>query len=118
MRVMLYDSQVRVPDWVVDLESFRRWSDDDDFPEVGRFSFLDGEVWVDMSKEQLFSHNQVKMAIAFVLMGIVLAENMGRYFGDGAFISNVDADVSNQPDGLFVSLESLMQGLVRIVEGR
>ena len=49
MRVLLYDSEVRVPGWVVDLESFRRWTDDDAFPEFGRFSYLNGEVWEDLS---------------------------------------------------------------------
>lgn len=31
-----------------------------EFPETGRICFLDGEVWVDMSMEQLYTHNQVK----------------------------------------------------------
>ena len=35
-RVFLEAETIRVPEWVVDLESFRRWSDDDDFPERGR----------------------------------------------------------------------------------
>jgi hypothetical protein len=30
--------EVRVPGWVVDLESFRRWADADDFPEKGRLT--------------------------------------------------------------------------------
>jgi Uma2 family endonuclease len=118
MRVLLYDSQVRVPAWVVDLESFRRWSDDDAFPETGRFSYLAGEVWVDMSKEQLFSHNQVKSAINAILWVLVDTRAIGRYFSDGAFVSNVDADVSNQPDGTFVSTASVQQGRVRLLEGR
>lgn len=58
--------RVSVPDWVVDLESFRRWADADDFPETGRIWFLQGEVWVDMSKEQIFTHVGVKTEIAAV----------------------------------------------------
>src|SRR5262245_11456289 len=53
-RVFVEDSTIRVPGWVVDLESFRRWSDDDDFPEAGRVSFLEGEVWIDMSRRRLW----------------------------------------------------------------
>jgi Uma2 family endonuclease len=117
IRVMVETGQVRLPSWVVDLESFRRWSDDEAFPETGQISFLKGDIWVDMSKEQLFSHNQVKMAIAFVLIGLVMRSRKGRYFGDGAFLSNAAADISNQPDGCFVSTLSLQQGLVRILEG-
>ncbi len=107
-----------VPNWVNDLESFRRWSDDDAFPENGRISFLRGEVCVDMGKEQLFTHNRLKTVITIVLGGMVDARRLGLYFGDGAFLSNVEADVSNQPDGMFVATESVRSGRVRIVEGR
>ena len=60
IQFMLYDERLQVPSWVTDLEAFRRWSDDDAFPETGQLSFLKGDVWVNMSKEQLFDHNQVK----------------------------------------------------------
>jgi Uma2 family endonuclease len=118
IRFTLYDEHVEVPSWVSDLEAFRRWTDDDAFPETGQISFLKGDVWVDMSKEQLFDHNQVKTEFTRVLAGMVRTIQAGRYFSDGAFVSNVDADVSNQPDGVFLSLKSLQQGLVRVVEGR
>jgi hypothetical protein len=59
--------QVSVPGWVVDLPSFRRWADGDDFPEKGRIGYLQGEVWVDVSKEQLFTHVAVKGEITVVL---------------------------------------------------
>jgi Uma2 family endonuclease len=117
IRFLLYDEEVQIPDWVVDLESFRRWSDDDEFPETGRISYLKGDIWVDMSKEQLFDHNQVKSEINTVLHALVKANRLGRYFTDGAFLSNVAADVSNQPDGTFVATARL-QEQVRVVEGR
>src|SRR5690349_1237863 len=41
---------VDIPLWVIDLDSFRRWMDSDDFPEEGRINYIKGEVWVDMSK--------------------------------------------------------------------
>jgi Uma2 family endonuclease len=118
IRVALYDELLQIPSWVVDLESFRRWSDDDAFPETGHVSFLKGDVWVDMSKEQLFDHNQVKTEFARALAGLVREARLGRYFGDGAFVSNVAADVFNQPDGMFVATGSFQQGRVRVVEGR
>ena len=118
IRLTLDDERIQIPNWVVDLESFRRWCDDEAFPEKGRIAYLKGDVWVDMSMEQLFDHNQVKSEINTVLHVSVKTNRMGRYFTDGAFLSNVDADVSNQPDGTFVSTASLQQGLVRVVEGR
>jgi Uma2 family endonuclease len=117
-RFMIEGDEVAVPSWVNDLESFRRWSDHDDFPEKGRISYLCGEVWVDMSKEQLFTHNEVKSEINAVLKTLVRSTRSGRTFGNGAFVSNEEADISNQPDGMYVSFESIMEGRVRIIEGK
>jgi hypothetical protein len=46
------DESVVIPDGISDLEAFRRWTHSEDFPEAGRIWFLQGQVWVDMSKEQ------------------------------------------------------------------
>ena len=54
------DNRVCVPNWVVDLASFRRWVHSDEVPEKVRIYYLDGEVLVDMSMKKFFSHNQVK----------------------------------------------------------
>ncbi len=51
---------VTVPGWVTDRESFLRWTEDDTFPDHGRIDYLAGEIWIDMSEEQIYSHNQVK----------------------------------------------------------
>jgi Uma2 family endonuclease len=109
--------QVSVPGWVTDLAAFRRWADEDDFPETGRICYLDGEVWVDMSKEQLFTHVLVKTEIMTVLSALVKAEQLGLFFGDGAFLSNVDADIAVVPDATFVSAAAL-QDRVRLLEGK
>jgi len=118
IRVVLEDGEICIPAWVVDLESFRRWSEDDAIPETARVSLLLGEVCIDLSREQLFSHNQVRSEISTVLRNFVKAHRPGRFFAAGVFLSNVDAASSNQPDGVFVSAESLREGRVRIVEGR
>jgi Uma2 family endonuclease len=109
---------VRIPAWVTDHASFRRWVHSDEFPErAGRVCYLDGEVWVDLSKEQLFTHNQVKAEFARVLGTLVKEERLGRFFPDGALVSNAEAGLTAQPDGAFVSRRSLESGRVRPVEG-
>ncbi len=110
-------SQLRVPNWVVDLDSFRRWVDEDDFPQKVRVWYLKGEVWVDMSKEQLFSHLAVKNEIARVLTGLVKAGQLGLFFPDSLFLSNPQADIAGNPDGTFSSNETLQSGRVRLIEG-
>ena len=112
------DRVVEVPEWVVDLESFRRWCDDDDFPENAHVSYLRGSVWVDLSMEQLYSHNRVKSQFTIIVGGMIETRDLGIYFSDGAYISNVEANISNQPEGMFVSYETLGQGRVKDIEGR
>jgi Uma2 family endonuclease len=115
---VLYESEaVVIPDWVVDLESFRRWADSEDFPKHGRIWYLQGNVWVDMSKEQLFTHSAVKHEIGFVLTRLIKEGNLGRFFPDGVLLSNEAADIAGIPDAIFVSKESRSSGRVRWVEG-
>ncbi len=118
MSTFVVESQVvRVPDWVEDLATFRRWSQSDEFPEDGRIAFLEGGVWVDMSKEQVFTHNQVKGEYSRVLGTLAKDERRGRYFPDGLRLTSIAADFSVVPDGTFVSFESLESGRVQLIEG-
>ncbi|MGH7171849.1 MAG: Uma2 family endonuclease [Gemmataceae bacterium] len=109
--------RVSIPSWVVDLESFRRWADADDFPEDGRAWYLKGEVWIDMSKEQIFTHLAVKREFFFVLTGLVKAEGLGLFLPDGLLLSNEAADISGKPDATFVSSASIEAKQVHLIEG-
>lgn len=109
--------QVCIPKWVVDLESFRRWADADDFPEHGRIWYLKGEVWIDMSKEQIFTHLAVKREFFYVLTGLVKVGELGLFLPDGLLLSNADADISGKPDATFVSTAAIQAKRVRLVEG-
>src|SRR5262245_23535752 len=107
---------VKIPLWVSDLNSFRRWAESDEFPQEGRIEFIKGQVWVDMSKEQLFTHVAVKTEITRVLANLVKTTRVGLFFVDGAFLSNVDADIAVKPDAVFVS-HAARQDRVRLLEG-
>lgn len=118
MNTIVLDSDVvRIPDWVEDLDSFRRWMRCEEFPESGRICYLDGEIWVDMSKEQIFSHNQVKNEFNIVVGGLVKQARIGRYFPDGLLITNPEANLVSRPDGAFVSQAALQSGRVRLIAG-
>ncbi len=108
---------VEIPPWVVKLDSFRCWMDSEDFPDRGRFDYIKGEVWVDMSKEQVFTHVLVKTRIAAVLSELVEANEWGLFLGDGILLSNVDADIAVNPDALFASTGAFVDR-VRILEGK
>jgi Uma2 family endonuclease len=108
---------VQIPGWVINLDSFRRWARSDDYPRRGWFCYLNGVIWVDLSMEQLFTHNQVKGEFAFAIMGVLKGQPLGRFFHDRTLLSNPAADLSCEPDGSFVSWEALRGGRVRLVEG-
>ena len=117
MHTIVIADQVRIPSWVNDLESFRRWSRTDGYPERGWVSFLDGEIWVDMGMEQLFFHNQVKTEFTIVLGGLIKSEELGYFFSDRALLSNESTNLSTEPDGTFCSFRSIEEKRVCLVEG-
>lgn len=117
MSTVVIADQVRIPSWANDLESFRRWSRTDDYPERGWVSFLDGEIWVDMDMEQLFFHNQAKTEFTIVLGGLIKGEELGYYFSDRAPLINEGANLSTEPDGTFCSFRAIEEKRVRLVEG-
>lgn len=106
----------RVPDWVRDLATFRRWATSDDFPTRGWYAFLDGELWVDPSMERM-AHNQVKGEFARVLSNLVIEAASGRFFHDRMLLTNVAAGLSTEPDGMFLSFPTLQSGQARLSEG-
>ncbi len=116
-RFVVDDVSIGIPGWVVDHASFRQWFQSDDFPEEGRVSFLNGEVMFDMSQEQIFSHVRMKTEISRVLANLAKRKLNGVFFGDGLLVSHLGAEVSNNPDGVFVANASFEDGTVRLVEG-
>jgi Uma2 family endonuclease len=119
MVTVIDESQrVSIPGWVTDLEAFRRWTDADDFPSDYRVWWLKGEVWIDMSKVQIFTHVLVKTEITATLRALTRQEQSGTYLTDGVLLSNFEADISGNPDGLFLSNDTLASDRVRLIEGK
>jgi Uma2 family endonuclease len=116
MNTIVFQEQVRIPDSVVDLDSFRVWAKSDAFPDCGRYSYFNGELWVDLMPEQLFTHNDVKMECAEVIRQLFKKTRRGRFFGDGTLVTNVDAGLSTEPNGTVVLFESLELERVRLIE--
>ena len=113
---ILFDNRVRVPADVFDLASFRRWATSDDFPEEGRISFLDGQLEIDMSPEELSCHVGPKGELIAVIWTMVRKRDLGSVYVDGARLTNEVANISNEPDLMFCSWETLESGQVSIVE--
>lgn len=112
------EATIEIPDWVQDFDSFRRWADEDQFPEQGRISFIRGKILVETAIEQLFTHNDIKAELTLVLRTLAKQKVPGRYFTDGAFFSNEPLDLSVQPDGCFALKSSMKNGKVTVRSGR
>jgi Uma2 family endonuclease len=71
-----------------------------------------------MSPEELMTHNLVKGEYAAVLHALLKQIRLGKYFHDRTMVTNVSAGLSTEPDGTFVSFESLRLGRVAFVKGQ
>jgi Uma2 family endonuclease len=110
--------EIAIPGWVIDLPSYRRWAHSDEYPERGWVSFLDGEIWVDLSMEEFLTHNAVKGAYAFAVMDMLRGNPLGRFVHDRMLWTNLAANVSTEPDGLFYLWETMRRGRLKLVPGK
>jgi hypothetical protein len=113
--IALPTTAIHVPASVFTLAGFRAWAKSDESPPHACLTFVDQEVIVDMSGEELRVHGLVKSAVCTRLYPVAIAEVGGLFYIDGALITNETANVSNIPDGVFVTYESLEVGRVRTV---
>ncbi len=110
---LVINERVRLPAGIKDLESFRVWSRSGTRPEKLNISYLDGVIWIDLTEEQAYTHNQAKLAIQVGLGQIVRETDVGRFFVNGMMFSHPGANLSTEPDGMMISYEAFRSGLVR-----
>jgi Uma2 family endonuclease len=108
--------KVIIPAWVEDLESFRRWRLAEEAPEQGEIAFLDSCLWVDLTMEEFLTHNQVKAAYDYAIMSVVNPASLGRYVPDRMLLTNTEANLNTEPDGLFFTWETMRSGRLRLME--
>ena len=113
--VMIQD-RIAIPGWVCDLESYRRWAHSESYPQSGWVSFLDGDIYADPDMEELLTHNQVKGAYAFAIMSVLGEPPGGMYVHDRMLLTNPEANLSTEPDGLFFFWATVQSNRLRMVE--
>lgn len=106
---------LHIPAGVHVLDEFRRWCHGGEFPERGRIDYLQGDVEVDMSAEDLFTHGTPKAAIAARLHAMVVEDGRGTVFVDCTRVVSPAARLSVEPDVVVVLRESVAAGRVRLV---
>jgi len=111
---VIFEEQLEIP-FVGSLDEFRAWVVSERFPRRGRIDYLGGCIEVDMSPADLFCHGVLKTEIVGVLGRIAKQARSGYLFSDRARVSCPEADLSVEPDVVFVSAEALASGRVRLV---
>jgi Uma2 family endonuclease len=109
------DFVLHIPRDAYTLAGFRKWVLSDEFPERQPVMFLKGEIYLFMPKEEVFTHAAVKTAVAGTVFNLNQEIDFGDFFINGVLVTNVEADVSNNPDMVAVLWESLQSGKVRYV---
>ena len=97
------------------LEGFRAWASSASFPEHGRITYYRQRIFVDMSPEKANKHSKVKSEIARVLGNLVKERNLGELHHDGLWVTNDEADLSNEADATFISWESLESRRIQLI---
>jgi Uma2 family endonuclease len=103
---------------IASLDTFRAWAGHNDLPEQTKLCYYQGEVFVDLSKEQSFSHVDIKTEITTVLRVLVRKNRLGRMWGEGVLVANEAAQLSCNPDAVFVSDEGFTANRVELVPGK
>ena len=100
------------------LDGFRSWAHSNKFPERGRVSFINGEILIDMSPEDLSTHSQIKAEIGCRIHQLVEELDLGVFYPDRTLLTHPAAQLSTEPDGTFVSWEAFESGRVRRVRAK
>ncbi len=112
------NDQVTIPAWVVDHASYRRWAHSDEFPEAGKYAYLNGEIWVDLSMEEILAHNKVKSAFAFAIMKVLAQLDLGEYMSDGVLLTHPQVNLSVEPDSLVYLWSTLESKKLTMIPGK
>jgi Uma2 family endonuclease len=110
---VIFEDRVTVPLGLRSLDEFRHWAMSDAFPEEGRIDYIDGQIEVDMSPEDLFCHGTLKTELVRALCTLVKASSNGYVFTDSTRVSSPSGQLSVEPDIVYVSEESVDQGRAR-----
>lgn len=107
------EENLRIPEDAYTFEGFQRWIDSGEFPETGRIDYLEGDIEVDMSPEDVYTHGTPKIAISSKLHILVAEAGLGFAVSDSTRLQSRFADLSVEPDVIVVLSETLKTGKVR-----
>jgi Uma2 family endonuclease len=107
--------EITIPATAWDLAGFRQWAKSARFEDRGRVAFLDGEMIVDMSPEEINNHNQIKTEVGFAINGLNKQLDIGKFFSDRVLVTNLSAGLATEPDATLVTWTGFQSGRVKLV---
>jgi len=106
------EGRVRVPEGIVNHKAFLKWIRSGAVPEDVRVGYIRDDVWIETMPERGIAHNRIKTAVARVVDGLVVRNQLGVFFGDGMMYTSESQGFSCLPDGLFASRATIDAGRV------
>jgi len=115
MSAVVFDEQLEIPLGIRTLRDFRKWMRTPKFPETGRVDYISGDVEVNVSRRDFFSHGGPVEAIARCLSAFIRLQKLGYLtIGQTRYV-NSTAALSCEPDLMFVSYDSVQTARVCFV---
>ncbi len=108
---------IHLPATFADFSTFREWTRSGDYPQNGDVFWLGDTLWVDAHVDKIDSHNAVKTEFVRVLGNLCKAKRLGYVYSDRARLTHPEVELSNEPDALFIAIESLRAEKVRRIAG-
>ena len=112
----VFYQDVRIPASAFTFAGFRQWTRSPDFPERGRISYIQGIIEVDLNADEIRDHNPLKNEFITRLTNIIDNEDLGFVLSDGVRLVNEEGDLSNEPDLVFATYETVEAGRCKYVE--
>jgi Uma2 family endonuclease len=106
---------LRIPASAFTQRGFCAWAKSDAFPDMGRISYLDGEVWIDMSPEIIETQTLIKAEVGYQIVGLNRREKRGLYLGDRVLLTHGGAGLCTEPDAVFALWSTLESGRLELV---
>jgi Uma2 family endonuclease len=109
---------LNLPTRAFTFQGFGKWVWSPSFPRRGRIKLIGAEIIIDMSPEELETHNLVKTEVVSALAALNRKLDLGKLYSDGSLLRNEATGLSTEPDGMFVSWQAIESGRVRLLPHR
>lgn len=106
---------IEIPATAFTCAGFTAWAISPDFPQRGHIFFLGEEIFIDMSPEELETHNSPKTTVVGEVYALNKELDRGKLYSDRALLSNAAVGLSTEPDGMLILWESLMSKRARLI---